>query len=719
MIHFKNKNIFLISGIIFSAAFLFFLFSVSSVSAAGCGKNQEEFSFSSFLNPVASLVEKVAKDFGYKVALAAPVSCSANACIATCDVGCSGSTPTVTISWSAAPAEFSFSYYILATGDWIYCASENQFCSFAGTRIVRYGANGQYVYGFYTNGVSCSNAVFGDPIPGVVKQCHIIDAYQISYPSTSYTVSSGLTNNTTYNWSVEAYNPSNQSSASMGFTNQPGGSFTTPNCTPPPVIYYNLDIIKSGLGSGVVTSNPAGIDCGASCNAAFSSGQSVTLNASASFGSTFAGWVSGSCSGTGSCTVVIDSPKTQQAMFSLVPPPPPPTASISADSTSIPYNAATIIRWSSSNASFCTVSPPGWTGTSGAQGTGNLTSSQTYTVNCSGPGGSASDSVTVNVSAPPPGNFSLSSGSVACNFVPLSWTSSSGADAYRILRGSPRVDISPYQPYTAQNFSDTGVSQNTSYAYQIEAYNSSGTNRSNTINVSTPYCPPTISLSASLSASPSSGSAPLQNVVLAADVSGTVAGTINYTFYCNRSDAGTNVTGGWAYKLDGTVNESYSAPAGVCDSIYSSVGAYTAKVVVERGSLSAEAREAVNVSGCVDASWNPNSNTVCVGQTFTQTSNCGNTRTETGTMNCPLPPSCSFSASPTAIIYPQSSTLSWNCQNTTICSINGQPTPTAVGSMPVQPSSTATYTLSCDNNISIPVTISVGFIPWIIEILPR
>ncbi len=107
----------------------------------------------------------------------------------------------------------------------------------------------------------------------------------------------------------------------------------------------------------------------------------------------------------------------------------------------------------------------------------------------------------VNISIPP-GDFNLSlggegGGAVACNSVPLSWTAASGADAYRILRGSPRVDISPYQPYTALNFIDTTVSQNTTYLYQIEAYNAGGgTKRSNEINVTTPYCPPTVSLSA-------------------------------------------------------------------------------------------------------------------------------------------------------------------------------------------------------------------------------
>ena len=97
---------------------------------------------------------------------------------------------------------------------------------------------------------------------------------------------------------------------------------------------------------------------------------------------------------------------------------------------------------------------------------------------------------------PPPGDFNLSQGAVACNSVGLSWTAASGADGYKILRGSPRVDISPYQTYTALNFTDTTVSQNFTYLYQIEAYNSGGTNRSNEINVTTPYCQPTVNLSA-------------------------------------------------------------------------------------------------------------------------------------------------------------------------------------------------------------------------------
>ncbi len=277
----NKKNITVI--LFFSAVFLFFLFSASPVWAGDCQANhQNEFSFSSFLNPVASLVEKVARDFGYNIALASTYVPGVDCGGATLD--CFNGLPTAVIDWPAAPSWYSCQWPCQPIGNY------------------------SLTYHILTiNGVDSWNTGLNN----------------------SYTVNN-LANNVTYNWLVEAYYNGGISSVSLGFTNQPYGFFTTPNCAPPP--------------------------------------------------------------------------------------------------------------------------------------------------------------------PPPPGDFNLRlGGSVVCNSVPLSWTSSSGADAYRILRSSPRVDISPYQPYTALNFTDTTVSQNISYQYQIEAYNSSGTNRSNTINVDTPYCPPTLS----------------------------------------------------------------------------------------------------------------------------------------------------------------------------------------------------------------------------------
>ena len=52
-------------------------------------------------------------------------------------------------------------------------ASLGTTCSFKGTYRVAYGASGRFVTRAFTNGVTCSNDNFGDPIRGVVKQCFV------------------------------------------------------------------------------------------------------------------------------------------------------------------------------------------------------------------------------------------------------------------------------------------------------------------------------------------------------------------------------------------------------------------------------------------------------------------------------------------------------------------------------------------------------------------
>ena len=78
---------------------------------------------------------------------------------------------------------------------------------------------------------------------------------------------------------------------------------------------FTLTVSKSGTGSGTVTSSPAGINCGSTCAASYTSGQQVTLTASAGSGSRFTGWT-GACSGTGKCTVSMTAPLSVGATFS-------------------------------------------------------------------------------------------------------------------------------------------------------------------------------------------------------------------------------------------------------------------------------------------------------------------------------------------------------------------------------------------------------------------
>ncbi|MDE2180364.1 MAG: hypothetical protein KGJ40_05895, partial [candidate division NC10 bacterium] len=81
---------------------------------------------------------------------------------------------------------------------------------------------------------------------------------------------------------------------------------------------YALTVSKAGTGTGTVTSSPAGISCGSSCSAPFTSGTTVTLTATPDTGSTFTGW-SGACTGTGTCTVTMTAAQSVTATFALAP----------------------------------------------------------------------------------------------------------------------------------------------------------------------------------------------------------------------------------------------------------------------------------------------------------------------------------------------------------------------------------------------------------------
>ncbi|MEK7567368.1 MAG: Hint domain-containing homing endonuclease [Patescibacteria group bacterium] len=82
----------------------------------------------------------------------------------------------------------------------------------------------------------------------------------------------------------------------------------------------------------------------------------------------------------------------------------PTINSFTATPSSIAYNSASTLDWSSTDTTGCTASGA-WSGAkavSGSQSTGNLTSNQTYTLTCTGPGGTTAPSnVTVTVGPPP------------------------------------------------------------------------------------------------------------------------------------------------------------------------------------------------------------------------------------------------------------------------------------------------------------------------------
>jgi subtilisin family serine protease len=76
-----------------------------------------------------------------------------------------GSTPTPTPTPKPSPTPTP------SPITWTKCADEGQWCNFSGTRDVRYGTDSVFYTKTFTNGVNCTNSVFGDPVYGTVKKC--------------------------------------------------------------------------------------------------------------------------------------------------------------------------------------------------------------------------------------------------------------------------------------------------------------------------------------------------------------------------------------------------------------------------------------------------------------------------------------------------------------------------------------------------------------------
>ncbi len=80
---------------------------------------------------------------------------------------------------------------------------------------------------------------------------------------------------------------------------------------------YALSVAVSG--SGTVSSQPGGIDCGNTCSAEFAAGTAVTLTAAPASGQVFSSW-GGACSGsTTTCNVTLSAARSVTAAFIAAP----------------------------------------------------------------------------------------------------------------------------------------------------------------------------------------------------------------------------------------------------------------------------------------------------------------------------------------------------------------------------------------------------------------
>lgn len=110
---------------------------------------------------------------------------------------------------------------------------------------------------------------------------------------------------------------------------------------PPQVIF----VTRSGNRRGTVSSDPAGISCGANCAEFVDPGSMIQLSAEPFLGAQFAGW-SGPCSGLDDCSFVVEEPTEIFAEFEVVP---PIEVTLSASPIMIAPGRPTEISWTVEN----------------------------------------------------------------------------------------------------------------------------------------------------------------------------------------------------------------------------------------------------------------------------------------------------------------------------------------------------------------------------------
>ena len=218
-----------------------------------------------------------------------------------------------------------------------------------------------------------------------------------------------------------------------------------------------------------------------------------------------------------------------------------PTVDLKANGSdgpiSVAYGSSVTLTWISSSANSCQASGD-WTGyksTSGSQTISNLTSSKTFTLNCSGSAGSVSDNVTVNIGSP---SLSVSlSPSPSSGCVPLN-----GVDLTGSVSGNFGGDIvyffdctndgtwekittyysNSYTAYDVCNFGSTG-----NYTAKVKIENQ-GVSAENTANINVLSCQSPVSVDLKINGYDGSIALPYNSIA-------TLTWTSNNANYCTAS----------------------------------------------------------------------------------------------------------------------------------------------------------------------------------------
>jgi hypothetical protein len=169
-----------------------------------------------------------------------------------------------------------------------------------------------------------------------------------------------------------------------------------------------------------------------------------------------------------------------------------PTLSLQAAFTNVDYGESTQLTWTSTDTTSCTASGD-WRGTrpvNGNSSTGNLTSHKSYTLECTGPGGTISRSVSINVGNAPPVTVQISAkpaGESTYDTGDITIDYGTAADIRWEVTGAVRCEASGgnwsgLRSEVGGTYRTQGLIQNSSY--QITCYNADGNNETASVDVS-------------------------------------------------------------------------------------------------------------------------------------------------------------------------------------------------------------------------------------------
>ncbi len=447
--------------------------------------------------------------------------------------------------------------------------------------------------------------------------------------------------------------------------------------TPAPTVVFSASPGSVALnGSATLTwSTTSATGCTASggwSGTKSTSGTEVISNITAS--STF----TLSCSGAGGSG-------SQSVSVAVVSP--APTLTFSASPASVVSGASSVLTWSSTNATACTATSAasGWTGakaTAGSATLTNRTSTATYTLTCTGAGGSATQNATISVtSAAPTVSISASPSNVAYNgSSTLTWSSTNASSC--TTSGAWNMAVSTSGSQVLNSLTATGT-------YTLTCTGAGGNaNQSATITVAAAPPVPTVVLSASAASVAYNGSS-----TLTWSSTGASTCTASGGWSGSKTTAGTQLfsplTSTATYTLSctnisGTTSQQVTVTVGAAPAALPTLTLSASPTTVANGGSTTLSWVSTNATSCTaSVDWSGSKTTPSGTQALSSlTANKTYTLTCTGTggsvsktatviVLAAVAPTVTLSASQSSVAYNGSSTITWSTSNATACTASG------------------------------------------------